>query len=166
MRRFCRLTLSSRPLETLARQSMTTPVASASTWRWSSRRQERLLGPRYLNTCWRSRGSSNRLRKQLPLLFSFLRLDLSNSSNFCLFFLQRGGKFPHILLHICRPLPPRRAEDLQAARWDTSQVCDANNPIIRSSQCGNKFDCHNMNLQVHWQSALQSDARHCVKETI
>lgn len=38
------------------------------------------------------------------------------------FIFQGREELSHILLHICRPLPPKQAEDLQATRQDASQV--------------------------------------------
>lgn len=46
--------------------------------------------------------------------------------------LQGGEKLPHFLLHICWTLPPKQAEDLQAARQDATQVSAAAGRVFPS----------------------------------
>lgn len=68
---------------------MTTPAASANTWRWSSRPLERSSGPRSPSTCWRNPGSLSRRCMCFSGLFS-LQFPLSLFSLLCVFSL--GGR--------------------------------------------------------------------------
>ena len=77
-RRSCWSTAWWRLSGTPAPSLMTTPAASASTWRWSSPTEERWPERRSLSTCWRNPESSTRQRKYQ---FFLALLYLSNVSN-------------------------------------------------------------------------------------
>lgn len=127
-----------------AQPSMITPAASANTWRWSSRPPEPWSVPRYPSTCWRSRGSSNRLCRgrscSYPSLCSLCSLCLFLFFFIFLlcFFAFRGEKNFHIFYYIYAGLyhqnklksyrlpdktPPRLAQ--QQSRIELSSVCTA-----------------------------------------
>lgn len=80
-----------------AQPSTTTPAASANTWRWSSRPPEPSSGPRYLSTCWRSRGSLNKPRMCCS---GWVRLERSHVSDCVICVPVRGEKNFHIFYYI------------------------------------------------------------------
>lgn len=141
-----------------AQPSTTTPAASANTWRWSSRPPEPSSGPRYLSTCWRSRGSSNKPRMCCS---GWVRLERSHVSDCVICVPVRGEKNFHIFYYIYAGL-------YRQNKLKTYRLPDRTPPrsVISSSTAVFPFPSWTRTmiemcaLQVYRQSAPESDAGH------